>query len=213
MIDADIVGHEVLERSDAHRQVIDRFGAAVVGKPTDAAATSGSIDRRALGSIVFASRQALDDLEAIVHPPMRQQFEAIIDRERARPQAPALVLDAAILLEAGWDSLCDLVVFVAAAQPVRLARVARDRGWTAESLQAREAAQWPLQRKLERADIVIHNDSSLESLEQSVDHLFRLLTEPDSTNSGISEAAAGGRLASSATACSAAMALDLDGSR
>ncbi len=118
VIDADIVGHEVLERSDVHRQVIDRFGAAVLGKRTDAA-TSGPIDRRALGSIVFASRQALNDLEAIVHPPMRQEFQTIIDRERSRPEAPAVVLDAAILLEAGWDSLCDLVVFVAAARPVR----------------------------------------------------------------------------------------------
>ncbi len=69
------------------------------------------------------------------------------------------------------------------------------------------------ERKLDRADIVIHNDSSLEILDQSVERLFRLVTEPDSTNSGISEAATGGRLASSATACSAAMALDLDGSR
>ena len=165
----------MLEQPEVRRQVIERFGAGVVAHGPDAAATLGPINRQALGSIVFASRPALDDLEAIVHPRMRQQFEAIIDRESVRGDAPAVVLDAAILLEAGWDSLCDLLVFVDASQPVRLDRVARGRGWTAEVLQAREAAQWPRERKLSRADIVIHNDSSLEILDQNVDRLFRLV--------------------------------------
>src|SRR5208283_5998269 len=91
--------------------------------------------------------------------------------------APVIALDAAILLEAGWDDLCDLLVFVDASQPVRLERVASGRGWTAEVLQAREAAQWPREHKLSRVDIVIHNDSSLEILDQNVDRLFRLVTE------------------------------------
>ena len=177
VIDADCVGHEVLDCPEVHRQVIERFGAGVVEHGPDAAATAGPINRRALGSIVFAARPALEDLEAIVHPRMRRQFEAIIDRESVRGRAPMVVLDAAVLLEAGWDNLCDLVVFVDASQPVRLHRVARGRGWTAEVLQAREAAQWPRERKLSRADIVIHNDSSLEILDQNVDRLWRLVTD------------------------------------
>jgi len=177
VIDADRVGHEVLEHPEVRRQVIERFGAGVVEHGPDAAATPGSINRRALGSIVFAARPALDDLEAIVHPRMRQQFEAIIDRESVGGRAPMVVLDAAVLLEAGWDNLCDLLVFVDASQPVRLQRVAGGRGWTAEGLQAREAAQWPREHKLSRVDIVIHNDSSLEILDQNVDRLFRLVTE------------------------------------
>ena len=84
VIDADRVGHEVLEHPEVRRQVIERFGALVVAHGPDATASLGAIDRRALGSIVFASRPALDDLEAIVHPPMRQQFEAIIDHESVR---------------------------------------------------------------------------------------------------------------------------------
>ena len=131
------------------------------------------INRRALGSIVFTERGARRDLEAIVHPEMRRRFEAIIAHETARGLAPAIVLDAAILFEAGWDSLCDLVVFVDASLPVRLDRVARDRGWTAEVLRAREAAQWPAEAKRERASISIRNDASLEALEQNVDRLLR----------------------------------------
>ncbi len=178
VIDADRVGHEVLEHPEVRRQVIERFGALVAEHEPDAAATPGPINRRALGSIVFAARPALDDLEAIVHPRMRRQFEAIIDRESVRGHVPMVVLDAAVLLEAGWDDLCDLSVFVDAPQPARLERVARSRGWTAEVLQAREAAQWPREHKLSRADIVIHNDSGFEILDQNVDRLFRLLSGP-----------------------------------
>ncbi len=177
VIDADRVGHEVLDRPEVRRQVIERFGAGVVEHGPDAGARPGSINRQALGSIVFAARPALVDLEAIVHPPMRQQFAAIIDREKVRGCTPMIVLDAAVLLEAGWDDLCDLLVFVDASQPVRLQRVSRARGWTAAVLQAREAAQWPREQKLSRADIVIHNDSTPELLDQNVARLCRLVTD------------------------------------
>ncbi|HMF36488.1 MAG TPA: dephospho-CoA kinase [Isosphaeraceae bacterium] len=207
VIDADRVGHDVLEHPEVRRQVIERFGAGVVEHGPDAAATLGPINRQALGSLVFAARPALDDLEAIVHPQMRQQFEAIIDRESVRGHAPAVVLDAAILLEAGWDKLCDLLVFVDASQPVRLQRVARGRGWTAEALQAREAAQWPRERKLSRADIVIHNDSSLETLDQNVDRLFGLVTDRESFDLRVSGTSASSQLSGAASGFSAAVTL------
>ena len=207
VIDADRVGHEVLEHPEVRRQVIERFGAGVVEHGPDAAATLGPINRQALGSLVFAARPALDDLEAIVHPQMRQQFEAIIDRESVRGHAPAVVLDAAILLEAGWDKLCDLLVFVDASQPLRLQRVAHGRGWTAQALQAREAAQWPRERKLSRADIVIHNDSSLETLDQNVDRLFRLVTDRESFDLRVSGTSASSRLSGAASGFSAVVTL------
>jgi dephospho-CoA kinase len=205
VIDADVVGHKVLERPVVRRQVIERFGAGVVSSVADPGAAPGPIDRGALGSIVFAAKSALHDLEAIVHPEMRQQFEAIIDREAARGLAPAVVLDAAILLEAGWDDLCDLVVFVAAPLPCRLQRVARERGWTADVLQARAAAQWPGDTKRSRANVVLHNDSSLELLDQNVDRLFRLVRDREFFDS--SDAAASDRFVGSACKSSGAVPL------
>ncbi len=211
VIDADVVGHEVLEQPEIRRRIIERFGTAVVVGGSEPAVASGSVNRRVLASIVFASRYDLDDLEAIVHPPMRRQFQAIIDREQSRGLAPAVVLDAAILLEAGWDNLCDLVVFVAASQAVRLARVASRRGWTAEVLKAREAAQWPLERKLDRADTVIHNESNLESLDQCVDRLFRLITGRDPTSPLPAGAPVASRRSGSVAGLSPAMTLDSGG--
>ncbi|MGC8642413.1 MAG: dephospho-CoA kinase, partial [Isosphaeraceae bacterium] len=87
----------------------------------------------------------------------------------------AIVLDAAILFEAGWDRLCDLVVFIDAPFPVRLGRVARQRGWTAEVLQARETAQWPVDVKRERASVRVRNDASLDALEQNADRLLEIV--------------------------------------
>ena len=136
----------------------------------------GSIDRRALGSIVFADASALRDLEAILHPVMRRRFEEIIARQTREGTAPLVVLDAAILLEAGWDSLCDLIVFVDASLPVRLDRVARSRGWTAQVLRAREAAQWSCEQKRARAHVRFRNEATLEDLDRNVDGLFGILT-------------------------------------
>ncbi len=197
VIDADRMGHEVLEQPDVRRQVIDRFGAGVLAHGPGTTGTPGPINRQVLGAIVFESRHALDDLEAIVHPPMRQQFEQIIERETSRGIAPAVVVDAAILLESGWDKLCDLVVFVDAPRPVRLERVARGRGWTAEVLNTREAAQWSRDLKLGQAHFVIQNDSSLEILDQNVERLFRLVTRREPLDSHVFGTTVSNRLSGS----------------
>ena len=77
----------------------------------------------------------------------------------------AVVLDAAILLEAGWDDLCDRIVFVDAPRLERLRRVAETRGWSEETFEARERAQWPSDEKRRRADWIITNDSGPDRLQ------------------------------------------------
>jgi dephospho-CoA kinase len=176
VIDADSVGHEVLDQPEITRRVVQRFGPGVLR--SEGGVKDWLIDRRALGSIVFADPAARRELEAIVHPEMFRRFEAAIMFESGRGLAPAIILDAAILFEAGWNALCDLVVFLDASLPVRLGRVARDRGWTAEVLRAREVAQWSADAKSERSDIRIRNDAGLEALEQNADRLFALATTP-----------------------------------
>jgi len=163
VIDADAVGHETLRRPEVAAQVEARFGTGVLD-------AEGAVDRRALGRVVFADPSARRDLETLVHPPMFEAFErAIADAERG--DAPFVVLDAAILLETGWDRACDLVVFVDAPRPLRLERVGTSRGWTDEQLRARESAQWPGERKKSRADYVLLNDGSSTALDEAVDRL------------------------------------------
>ena len=88
-----------------------------------------------------------------------------------------VVLDAAILLEAGWDDLCDLVVFVDAPRDERIRRVQQQRGWSREVFEAREQAQWPSDMKRQRADLVITNDAGVDGLKAQVDRVEARLAE------------------------------------
>jgi dephospho-CoA kinase len=178
VIDADLVGHALLTQRPVRDLVVAQFGPRVLERG-DAAGNPPPIDRRALGAIVFADPAALRRLEAILHPRMRQTFERAIARTIRRGQARAVVLDAAILLEAGWNTLCDHVVMVDAPRDQRVARLAAARGWSEPVLTAREAAQWPLRRKAALADTVIRNDAGLEALAEQVRQLAAALFAPD----------------------------------
>lgn len=170
VLDADQIGHALLDQKPARDAVAKRFGAGVLD-----GADSGRIDRRALGRIVFADRSALRALEQILHPRMRLTFEKAIARVVRRRSAKAVVLDAAILFEAGWDDLCDRVVFVDAPRSERLRRLADSRGWTADELDARERVQMPLEEKRRRSAFVISTGEADEPIETQVDRVWREL--------------------------------------
>lgn len=172
IIDADAAGHEALRRPDARDRLVERFGRGILATDADG---PPRVDRRALGEIVFSDPRALRDLEAVVHPMMVERFRREIAEARASSRVPLIVIDAAILLEAGWNSLCDLVVFVDAPRAARLERVAR-RGWSAADLQAREAAQWPPETKAIRADYVLSNAAGLDELAAAVDRFIDWLS-------------------------------------
>jgi dephospho-CoA kinase len=172
VIDADAVGHEVLERPEVRDRVAARFGPGVLKE-------GPRVDRRALGKIVFADASARRDLEAIVHPLMFEEFRrTIADAERGRA-ATLVALDAAILLESGWDRECDLVVFVDAPRADRLARVGATRGWSGAEFDAREAAQDSCESKRRRADYVLPNAAGPDALAVEVDRFLAWLAASD----------------------------------
>jgi dephospho-CoA kinase len=177
VIDADLIGHQLLDDSRVRAAIVARFGDQVLARSDVEPGAAPRVDRRALGAIVFADDEALEALEAILHPLMRAEFLSAIDREmRAGPsRARSIVLDAAILQEAGWDELCDLVVFVDAPREIRMQRAFRQRGWSEETLERREQAQWPCDEKRRRADFVIVNDADVERLHQELKRLDDLL--------------------------------------
>jgi dephospho-CoA kinase len=169
VLDADRAGHEALRLPHVEEAVRRRFGAGVFGP-------DGRVDRPRLARIVFdpslegvARRQ---DLERLTHPEIARLLARQI--ETLPSDTPLVVLDAALLLEAGWDKLCGKFVFVDASPQVRLAR-AKARGWTAEEFAAREAAQESLDFKRRRADLVIDNSGRLEDTQVQVQRLWQSL--------------------------------------
>jgi dephospho-CoA kinase len=175
VIDADGVGHELLTQPAVRKQIVARFGESVLDQTFSALAREPQIDRSALGAIVFADPARRRQLEEILHPRMRDNFAREIERLTRQDEARMIVLDAAILLEAGWDDLCDLVVFVDTPLSVRRQRVANQRGWSLGKLDAREAAQWPCDKKRSHADIILTNDSGIDALNREVGRLDDLL--------------------------------------
>ena len=166
VFDADRAGHEVLTEPEVKAALRHRWGASVF-------TPSGEVDRAAVAKIVFAPPNAshgpneLAWLEQLTHPRITAKMQAEIARLTNEKKPPVLILDAPILLKAGWDRMCQQIVFVDASAELRLAR-ARGRGWTAEQFAAREQAQEPLDYKMSRADLVIDNSGTPERTRQQV---------------------------------------------
>ena len=124
------------------------------------------IDRRAVAKIVFARPNERKRLESLVHPWIEKRRLAMF--AAAPDTAPALVIDAPLLVEAGIDEQCDAVVFVNSDRSTRLDRLAQNRGWSEQELNQREESQLPLDAKRTRADYVIDNDGDLTSLTEQI---------------------------------------------
>jgi dephospho-CoA kinase len=160
IIDADRIGHDVLTFPQIKDQIRQSFG--------DDVFDGNDVDRKQLAALVFGSdpqhSRSLKILESIVHPEIRRQVELQI--QQADGNRDVVVLDAAVMLEAGWNDLCDFIVFVDTPFEVRLDRVQRNRGWSEDELRRREASQVPLERKRLASQFVIDNSASLENAVQ-----------------------------------------------
>ena len=167
VIAGDQLGQAALRDPDIRTCVASRWGDAVLDE-------HGEIDRRRLGDIVFADPVERKALEAITHPWIRRHILAEIEAARRDLSVSLIVLDAAIMLEAGWNEVCDRLVYIEAPRAVRLERVARQRGWSEKEVDAREGAQLPLTEKVIRADHKLDNSASLEHLNHQVIDLLHL---------------------------------------
>jgi dephospho-CoA kinase len=172
VIDADRIGHDVLRQPQIEAAAKEHWGEAVLGP-------DGRIDRARLARLVFApppdGPRERTILEQLTHP----EIVKLVERQAKKLAADGekiAVLDAALLLEAGWARYCDLLVFVEAPADLRLQR-ALARGWKKEDFSAREAAQKSLDFKREQADVIIDNSGSLEQTQVPVERLWKTLLD------------------------------------
>jgi dephospho-CoA kinase len=167
VVAGDPLGHEALEQEE----ILDRIADAFARR--DILTESGRIDRKKLGKVVFPSPVERSRLEHLVHPYIEGRIREEIDKAQVDPDARFVVLDAAVMLEAGWDDACDKLIFVDAPREVRLARVKAQRGWSETDLADREAVQMPAEKKKERADAVIDNGGLPNATSAQVDDLVK----------------------------------------
>ncbi|MCP9899595.1 dephospho-CoA kinase [Cyanobium sp. Cruz CV13-4-11] len=158
VLDADQFAREALAPGQpATEAVLARYGGAVAGEP------EGSLDRAALGRIVFANEEERRWLEALVHPLVRQRFEREL---AALADAPTVVLMVPLLFEAELEALCSEVWLVDCEEDQQLQRLMVRDGLGEEEARGRLAAQWPLARKRGLADVVIDNRGSAAQLSE-----------------------------------------------
>ena len=167
-IDADVLAREaVAPGTPGLAAVTARFGDEMLD-------ASGALDRKRLAAVVFADERARHDLEAIVHPFVRQAVDAwfaSLDPSRH----PLAIADIPLLYETGRDRDFDTVVVAACEPDTQLARVmARDR-LDEEDARRRIKAQWPIADKAGRADHVIRTDGSFAETEAQVRHVLETL--------------------------------------
>lgn len=166
IVDSDLIAREVVAPgTEGLRSVVAEFGPGVLQG-------DGSLDRPALGAVVFADAQKLSALNAIVHPLVRARSAEL---EAAAAPDAVVVHDVPLLAENGLASLYDLVVVVDAADEVRLERLTRLRGMAEAEAKARMAAQATREDRLAVADLVIDNSGPLELLAPRVQEVWAQL--------------------------------------
>jgi len=169
VIDADKVGHQIyLPDLPAWREIVETFGREVLH-------ADRTINRQALGKIVFADPEALRTLNRIVHPKMFERMAELIAELRARGGMKAIVIEAAILIEANWQPLADQIWLVVASEPVVIERLTKQRNLSAEQVRTRIAAQLSNEERLKHAHVVIRNDGSLDEVRTAVEQAWNQL--------------------------------------
>ena len=166
VIDADRVGHELLQISNpVHQQVVAHFGQEIL-------TPRGEIDRGQLGSIVFADPQRLSELSSIVHPALIARVDALAADLHAKHPRSVILVDAALIYEAGVPDRFAKVLVAWCRPEQQVERLMAKTGLSRQDALRRIASQIPAEEKRRRADYVIDCSGSLAETRAQAEALF-----------------------------------------
>jgi dephospho-CoA kinase len=169
VIDSDALAHAVIQSAEVKTELRHWLGATVFD-------AQGNVVRKYVGELVFADPGKLRRLNEIIHPRVNARRAALMRLHLADPAVRGIVWDTPLLLETGLDRECDAILFVKVPNDLRLSRVAKSRGWSAEELAKREKSQIGLDKKADLADYCIDNGgdevASLLQVQRVLSHLF-----------------------------------------
>jgi dephospho-CoA kinase len=168
IIDADVLARRTVDPgTPAHEAIVARWGNRVLSP-------DGTIDREALRHLVFGNHTELEALNNIVHPYVRTMRDELIETARVRGDA-IVVCDIPLLFERGMVDDFDRIVLVDAPRELRLDRLVRDRKLDHADAMQMISAQMPSELKRARANYVIDNTSTMQSLTEQVDRIWKAL--------------------------------------
>lgn len=170
VIDADKLGHEVLQRPSVASHLGQLFGNEILDD-------QGQVIRRAVGKLVFGedaeSATRRNQLEQIVHPLIHSEALKRLADVRSSPKPPtAVVIDAPLLLEKNWAPLCDVILFIDTPDAVRMERATK-RGWSRQHFEARERSQLSLEKKRKAATHIVSGTLDESTLRNTIANLLR----------------------------------------
>jgi dephospho-CoA kinase len=167
LVDADQVAREVVMPGEpALEAVASTFGQAVIH-------TDGTLNRKALGEIVFNNRDRLMQLESILHPAIRNRMQQRIRQYEEQNPKQLVVADIPLLYETGQEELYEGIMVVYVPQQLQLTRLMERNGLAQEEALRRIGLQMDIEQKRSRADWVIDNSSSLEQTKRQVDEFWK----------------------------------------
>ncbi|NLX71220.1 MAG: dephospho-CoA kinase [Clostridiales bacterium] len=167
VIDADVIARKIMEKGmPVWEKVKETFGDEYL-------MDNGEIDRKKLGELVFTNRKALKKLNAITHPAIRQEIQLEIDKLSSEKSQKVVVVDAALLIEAGWLDMVDEVWLVVADKELQINRLMQRNGLSCEQAQNRVASQLDQDIKKQYADKIIDNSWDMEYTRRQVECLWQ----------------------------------------
>ncbi len=170
LIDADLLGHRTYEPgSETFDQVVERFGADLVGE-------DGQIDRKILGGKVFGEPDGMKKLTDIVWPGIRRLATEELQR-LASEGTEVAILEAAVMIEAGWQDLVDEVWVVTVPPETARERLMERNGLSAEDADKRINSQLTNDERSKHADVIISTDFSFDEVTNRVNEVWSALQE------------------------------------
>jgi dephospho-CoA kinase len=167
VVDTDELAQQLVQPGQpALAEIQAAFGKNLVGP-------DGQLDRAGLARVVFTDAAARKKLEAILHPRIRERWLAQIETWRRENHALAVVV-IPLLFETQAEASFDKIICVACSAATQRQRLLR-RGWTSDQIEQRLAAQWPVARKIARADFVVWTEGDLDAQAQQIGRIFEKL--------------------------------------
>jgi dephospho-CoA kinase len=176
IIRADLVASEIMDSNEEIKSQVKRaFG-------EQAYLPDGKLDRKQMADTIFTDESAKKIINQIVHPVVIEYQKKQLEKLEQSGKYQFAGVEAALIFEAGVEKQFDVMVVVAASEKTVIQRLIKRDGLSKPGIIKRIRSQMPLSEKIKRADIVIHNDGSLDELNHEVNRLLYWLNNHERSN-------------------------------